>query len=196
MIIGIDIDDTISNTYNVIMDYAQEYTAEVLKREPILKEDAECLNHMYTQSLHDWVEGEDIKFLRLYYERILKEVEPKTLAKKYLDKIHDEGNKIIIITARWKNDYFDVNKVTEDWLKKYEIPYDEIVTDASDKLKICKEKGIELFIDDSISNCNSVSEAGIKTFIMDAIVNRGHDNALVSRVYSWPHVYMKLKEEI
>ena len=38
MIIGIDIDDTITDTYEVMMSYAAEYTAEVLKKEPILNE--------------------------------------------------------------------------------------------------------------------------------------------------------------
>jgi len=194
MILGIDIDDTISNTYNVIMGYAQEYTIDVLKREPNLRKGVTCTNHLYTQYLHDWAEGEDMKFLKLYYERILKEVEPKTLAKKYLDKIHEEGNKIVIITARWKNEYFDVVKATEEWLTKHQIPYDDLVTDASDKLSICQEKKIDLFIDDSLYNCNKVAEAGIKSFVMDTIINRGEDNPLVSRVYSWPHVYMKMKE--
>lgn len=194
MILGIDIDDTISNTYNSIMGYAQEYTIDVLKREPLLRKGVTCTNHLYTQYLHQWAEGEDIKFLTLYYERILREVEPKTLAKKYLDKIHDEGNKIILITARWENEYFDVRKTTEEWLKKHDIPYDELIIDASDKLSICKNNNVDLFIDDSISNCNRAAEAGIKSFVMDTIINRGEDNPLVTRVYSWPHVYMKMKE--
>ena len=49
MIIGIDIDDTISDTYEVMMNYAQEYTINVLKREPILNESADCSNHFYTK---------------------------------------------------------------------------------------------------------------------------------------------------
>lgn len=37
MIIGIDIDDTISDTYEVMINYAQEYQINKFKREPILK---------------------------------------------------------------------------------------------------------------------------------------------------------------
>ena len=36
MIIGIDIDDTITDTYEVMMSYAAEYTAEVLKKEDVI----------------------------------------------------------------------------------------------------------------------------------------------------------------
>ena len=38
MIIGIDIDDTISDTYEVMINYAQEYQINELKKEPILKQ--------------------------------------------------------------------------------------------------------------------------------------------------------------
>ena len=72
MIIGIDIDDTISDTYEVMMNYAQEYTINVLKREPILNESADCSNHFYTQYMHNWKDDEDLDFLNLYYEKILK----------------------------------------------------------------------------------------------------------------------------
>ena len=38
MIIGVDIDDTISDTYEVMMNYAQEYIINFLKKEPIIDE--------------------------------------------------------------------------------------------------------------------------------------------------------------
>lgn len=37
MNIGIDIDDTISETYATLLEYAQKYTIEELKRSPIIK---------------------------------------------------------------------------------------------------------------------------------------------------------------
>ena len=49
MIIGIDIDDTITDTYEVMMGYAQEYTLDVLGREPIINETNSCSNHLYIQ---------------------------------------------------------------------------------------------------------------------------------------------------
>ena len=195
MIFGIDIDDTISNTYEVIMAYAQEYTINFLKREPLLREELDCTNHMYAQYLHMWKDSDDKEFLANYYERLINNVRPKTLALEYLNKIHDEGNKIIIITARWKNDYFDIVEATKRWLERYNIPYDELITDADDKVGICKDKNIDIFIDDSLYNCKKVADAGIKSYIMDAIINRGEKFDNVTRVYSWPHLYMRLKED-
>ena len=49
MIIGIDIDDTIADTYEVMFNYAQEYTANVLGREPAIKELNSCKTHFYTR---------------------------------------------------------------------------------------------------------------------------------------------------
>lgn len=196
MIIGIDIDDTISDTYEVMMNYAQEYTVEVLKKEPIIKEDISCDNHFYTMYLHDWKDGEDVPFLEKYYKSIVKNTKPKTLALKYLKKLQSEGNKIILITARWEADYFDVKKATEDWIKENDIPCDKLIINASDKLIACKEEKVDVFIDDSFHNCQAVSKAGIKTYMMDTRVNRNLKDDKIERVYSWPHVYFKLHSEL
>lgn len=194
MIIGIDIDDTISDTYEVMMNYAQEYTIEVLKREPIIKDIGNCNNHYYTQYLNDWQNGEDIEFLKDYYETIIKSVKPKTLSLEYLKKLHEEGNKIVLITARWESEYFDVRKATEEWLKANNVPYDKLIINAENKLIAAKQENINVFIDDSFKNCQMVAESGIKTYIMDTRVNKGLKDEKIERVYSWPHVYMKLKE--
>ena len=193
MVIGIDIDDTIADTCEVILNYAQEYTIDVLKREPILK-DGSCNTHFYTQYLHDWKEGEDIDFLNEFYEKIIMEIRPKTLAIKYLQKLHDEGHKIILITARWETDIFDVVKRTEEWIKTHNVPCDKLIINAENKLIACEKENVDLFIDDSFSNCQMVSESGIKSFLMDARANKGLSDERIERVFSWPHIYMKIKE--
>lgn len=194
MIIGIDIDDTITDTYEVMMNYAQEYTIDVLKKEPIIKDSLTCDNHFYTQYLHGWKEGEDLKYLEQYYSRIIEEVKPKTLAIKYLKKLHDEGNKIVLITARWTTDSFDVVGLTEKWIKENNVPCDKLIVNAENKLIAAKQENVDVFIDDSFKNCKMVSEGGIKTFIMETRTNRGLSDEKITRVYSWPHLYMKINE--
>lgn len=191
MIIGIDIDDTISDTCEVMLNYAQEYTVNVLKREPILREES-CNTHYYVKYLHNWKEGEDIEFLNEYYEKIITEIRPKTLAIKYLQKLHEEGNKIILITARWESNNFDVFKKTQEWIEKYNVPCDKLIINAENKLIAAKQENIDLFIDDSFMNCQMVSKAGIKTFLMDTRANTGLKDEKIKRVFSWPHVYMEI----
>lgn len=196
MIIGIDIDDTITDTYEVMMNYAQKYTIDVLKREPIINENGNCSDHFYTKYLHNWQDGEDLEFLDEYYEKIIKNVKPKTLALEYLKKLQDEGNKIVLITARWEADNFDVRKSTQEWVTKNSIPCDKLIINAENKLVAAKQENIDVFIDDSFKNCQMVASSGIKTFLMDTRVNRGLKDEKIKRVYSWPHLYMILKGEI
>lgn len=193
MIIGIDIDDTISETCEVMFSFAQEFTVDVLKKEPIIREDS-CQTHLYIQYMHDFKDSEDREFLKQYYEEIMKQVKPKTLATKYLKKLQDEGNKIVLITARWEEEGINIRKLTEDWIKENNIPCDKLIINAENKLIAAKQENIDLFIDDSFKNCNMVSEAGIKTFLMDSRANKGLKTNNVERVYSWPHIYMKIKE--
>lgn len=190
MIIGIDIDDTIADTYEVQINYAHKYMIESLNREPVLKE-ANCTNPFYIKELCDWKNGEDINFLNKYYVKILNEIRPKTLAVEYLKKLHDEGNKLILITARWSPKDCDVEQITRNWIEKNNIPYDKLIVNAENKLIAAKQENIDVFIDDSFKNCQMISENGIKTYLMDSRTNKGLIDSKIERVYSWPHLYMK-----
>ena len=193
MIIGIYIDDTITDTYEVTFNYAQDYTINVLKRDGQIHE-IDCNTHMYAKSLCGWKDDEDIDFFRMYYERIINETKPKTLALEYLNKLHEDGNKIVIITARWETDYIDVKKLTEEWIKKYNIPCDKLIINAENKGVAALEENVDVFIDDSYRNCKAISNLGIKTYIMDTRVNRNLNDEKIKRVYSWPHFYKELEE--
>lgn len=196
MIIGIDIDDTITDTYEVMFNYAQDYTANFLKREPIIKELNSCNNHFYTKRLHDWNDEEEKKFFELYYQKIVRNTKPKTLSLEYLKKLKEENNKIVLITARWQPTDFELNveEETMNWIKVHNVSFDKLIINAIDKEKIAKEENIDVFVDDSFKNCKAVSDVGIKTFIMDSRVNRDLNQENIKRVYSWPHLYMKIKE--
>ena len=193
MIIGIDIDDTISDTYEVMINYAQEYQINELKKEPILKKGS-CNTHFYLTYLLDWNNGEDKEFLNEYYEKIVKETKPRTLALKYLQKLHEDGNKIVLITARREAENFNVRKATENWIKANNIPCDKLIINAKNKLIAAQSENVDVFIDDSFSNCKQISDAGIKTFLMDSRSNKEFEDEKIERIYSWPHAYMKINQ--
>ena len=197
MVIGIDIDDTISNTYEYIFPYAQKYTIEDLNKE-IKDVNRDSITHMYVETFHSWTEEQSKKFFDQYYEIIIKNVKTKLYAVDIINKLKSEGHKIYLITARFQIDKFDVETETTKWLKENNIQYDELIINAQDKVTVAKDKGVDIFIDDAIKNCTNMAEAGIKTFIMDSIVNVNYKNDKLTRVYSWPHVYqeiLKQKEE-
>ena len=197
MRIGIDIDDTIAETYEVLFNYAQEYTFSCLKREPKVK-NIDCKVHKYVETIHEWNEEESNEFWKLYYEKMLREVKVKTYAVKYLKKLKEEGNEIIFITARFNHSDFnlDVENITKNWFLQNDIPYDKLIINANEKQKIALEEKIDVFFDDSVRNCKAVSEVGIKTYVMDSKVNKDTDIENVERVYSWPHAYMKINENV
>ena len=188
MKIGIDIDDTISETYETLFPYAQKYTIEDLGKSGKNEVNQECLTHFYIEAMHKWNEKEDNEFWNKYYKKLITEVNIKTFAKETLEKLH-ENNKSILITARGENENGTIEKLTKDWLKQKEVPYDELILNATDKVKFAKEHNLDLFIDDSFANCKNISELGIKTFLMDSRMNKTYHDDKVKRVFSWPHIY-------
>lgn len=195
MKIGIDIDDTISNTYEVQFNLAQEYTINVLKREGSIIELDNIQTHFYTKYLHGWNDEEEKQFFNQYYKEMLMEVEPKMYAIEILRKLQQEGNEIFLVTARFDWEEVDAKQITTDWLTKYQVPYDKLITNATEKAEIIREHHMDHFVDDSFYNCEKIARLGVKTYIMDSRTNRGLRDDRITRVYSWPHLYQKLREE-
>ena len=193
MNIGIDIDDTIANTYDVLFNYAQYYTINDIGKE-IKDVNRNSITNMYCTNFHNWNKKEDKEFLDKYYEKTVLKVQPKMYAVENIKKLKESGDKIYLITARFLSDKFDVKKLTKDWLEKYGIPYDKLILNSQNKVIAAKENNIDIFVDDSIKNCTEMANAGIKTYMMDTIVNKDFENENIERVYSWPHLYQKIEK--
>ena len=193
MRIGIDIDDTIADTYEVMFAYAQKYTINELGRSGRIQNNV-ANHHFYAKVMHNWNEKEESDFWDEYYEKI-KHVKPFTLAVEVLKKLKEEGNKIVLITARWPAKNFDIRKLTLEWLKNNEIPYDEIAIISDGKAQVALDKKLDLFIDDSFKNCTEVAQVGVKTYLMNTRTNQGLESENITRVYSWPDIYDRIKKE-
>lgn len=198
MRIGIDIDDTLTNTYELAFNYAEYFTINELKKE-IKFVDREKIRNRFTQTFHNWSDEEDKAFWNKYYETIVNNVRIKLFAKEVIDKLRSEGNEIYFITARHKSDKFDIEETTKKWLEKNEIKYEKIYLNVLNKGEVAKDNNIDIFIDDNITNCLNVAKTGIKTYIMDGLINCNFKYENVERIYSWPHLYQainKYKKEI
>ena len=146
---------------------------------------------MYTTTFHNWSKEEERNFFDRYYEEIIKQVEPKLFAVETIKRLKKE-NEIYIITARFDLNKFNIRETTGEWLTKNGILYDELILNAQNKAKIAKQNNIDIFIDDSIKNCEEISKEKIKTFMMDSIINKEYKNDKIKRVYSWPHLYQEI----
>ena len=193
MNIGIDIDDTITQTFEYSYPLSKEYTKKYCNRESKNIEDLASVNHYYLKIINDWNTEEELDFWDKNYKKIIQNVKIKADAKRVIDKLRENGAKIYLITARMKTENFDAYEETRKWLKLNEVEYDELIIDAVNKNQIAKNKNIDIFIDDSFENCISVANEGIKTFIIETEINKGLENENINRVYSWNEIYEKLK---
>ena len=197
MNIGIDIDDTISETFETLLPYAQKYTIEDLKIKSEINMNQDFLDHFYIVKMNGWKEEEAISFWNKYYGEILKKVNIKKFAAEVINKLKQEGNKIYFITARWDMPNDNIQEITKQWLKKNNVEYDELIINASDKLQLIKEKNIDVFIDDSFKNCKNIAEnSNTKVYMMTSRVNGTFNHEKITRVYSWPEIYSLIKENI
>ena len=192
MNLGIDIDDTIANTYDVLFKYVQEYTIHdiVIDRE---KTNRDIIAQMYRTNFRNGDEKQDKEFLNRYYEKTVLKVKPKMNAVEKIKKLKEEGNQIYLITARFPSNKFNIEELTRNWLKKYDIPYDKLILNSQNKVIVAKENDIDIFVDDSIKNCTEMANVGIKTYMMDTIINKDFESENIERVYSWPHLYQKIE---
>ena len=193
MNIGIDIDDTIANTYDVLFNYVQEYTIHdiVTDRE---KANRDIIAQMYYTNFRNGDKKQDKEFFDKYYEKTVLKVKPKRNAVENIKKLKEEGNQIYLITARFPSEKFNIEELTKGWLKKYDIPYDKLILNSENKVITAKEHCIDIFVDDNIKNCTEMAKVGIKTYIMDTIVNKDFIDENIERVYSWSQLYQKIED--
>lgn len=175
MKIGIDIDDTISITWDEILPEMMKF----YKLE--LKDVAYNKGEYYRAlgiSMDEFHEHE-----KKYHQEILQNLKVKNNCISVLKNLKENGNEIVLITARSNAIYDDPFKFTESWLKKVGVPYDKLVVSAFDKKMVCQNENIDVFIDDSEYNCRSVSELGIPVYLMNSKFNQKVTD--LNRVHNW-----------
>lgn len=185
MKIGIDIDNVISNFNDTLLTEYLLHDKE-LRNSGIINKNADYIR----KGMFDWNENEEINFYKNNIERIAKKLGVVEGAKEYIDKLHDDGHIICIITGRDNGEYTEPYNMTKKWLEDNNIYYDDLIlTDAYDKhakTKQCLEHNIDIMIDDSVSICSDCVENGITTILMDTPYNR-YSN--IQRVKSWKEFY-------
>lgn len=193
MNIGIDIDDTISETYESFFTYAQKYILEDLKRNIEISDNGMIEHSYHYADMTKLSQEENTQFLEKYLVPVFNETKPKALADKYINKLQEDKNKIIIITSR-REKYRDL---TENWLKKYNINYDRLIMNCENKKESIEENNIDIFIDDNLNFCKEALNNERKVFMMDTRPNRNLELPTnIKRVFSWAHFYNESRRYI
>ena len=188
MVIGIDMDDTICSTNELILETADIYDKEVLGGTGV--KDASAYDF---ETMMGWPEGMKGKFFADRLETIMAHSPIKEGAREIINKLHDEGCKIIIISFRKDKYIKDPYKLTIDWLKDNDIHYDKVYVNTGTKEDECIENKVKLFIDDKESHCDDVSKVGVDVLLFTNAYN--HDEKRFNRVDNWYQVYDYIKEK-
>lgn len=191
MIIGIDIDGVLidDDTYRLdcITKYCYENGLHGLD-DPYAYE-KKCI----------WKEEILEDYRKKYFFNYIKNAPIRNFASEVIKKLHDEGNKIIIVTGRYKiqedsNIGKQMRKDTICWLKKNDVMYDEICYAQSPKVKEVQENHIDVMIDDSPEVLSEIVKV-TKVLCFDNRYNQKLNYDNMTRVFSWYDIYRKIKQE-
>ena len=171
MRIGIDIDDTITETSGLIQ--------QVLVENNLLDKSSD-FDYYSKDELVDFD-----RLIRENIEEVLTNCPIKKNAKEVINYLKSKGNKIYIITAR--SNYYSKNvyQITIDYLKKHEIEYDELLFGYEEKKDICLEKKLDVMFDDSKRIIGSLKDTKVEEILFDASYNKDYDG---KRVNNWLEV--------
>lgn len=191
MRIGIDIDNVISNFDDTLLVEYLKHDKE-LRNTGIVNENAEYLR----RGMFDWTKEEEEVFYSSNIERIAKALKPLEDANYYINKLHEDGHEIYIISGRNNGEYTDADTMTKEWLKNYNIYYDKLIlTNAynkNEKTEECIKNNIDLMIDDSVSISANLKSAGIKVYLMKTRYNKNEIE--FEKVSNWKEIYNKISK--
>lgn len=143
---------------------------------------------------------ENYKFWKENIFDLMVSIPTRPYAGNILKRIKEMGHEIIILTARdnryLTNQYANtMNFYVEEWLRKNNIPYDDIIAGPGKKKDKCAKYKLDIMIEDKASNVLEISEI-IPVLCFDAPYNSNIKKQNVHRVYSWYQIYQHfLKEE-
>ena len=187
MRIGIDIDDTITDTWPYMVPiYSRVFNIPV-------EELTNSLPYYNSVKKLNLTVDDYFRIMQPYYGENTLNIPIKKDAKEVINTLKKEGHKIIFITARGKM-YREPASITETFLEKNGVMYDKLITNATDKAVICKKENINLFIDDSYKHCLSVSSVGIKVLMFGTNYNKNIKE--FTRITSWYEVYNYINKKV
>ena len=136
---------------------------------------------------------ENYKFWKEYIFDLMVSIPTRPYAAKIVNILRDMGHEIVILSARdnryLTNQYADtMNFYVEEWLKKNNIEYDEIIAGPGNKKDKCLKNNIDIMIEDKANNVMEISKY-IPVLCFDAPYNIEAKGNNINRVYSWYQIY-------
>lgn len=191
MNIGIDIDGVLTDELKFIVDYGTKYF-ENNNIKYKLHDDIYDSEKTFEVTKEQWKE-----FWREHIFDYSKNVPIRPLAAEVINKLKNENNRIVIITARYYTTYENENKelmqnIVKDWLNKNNVLYDDIIF-TENKVDTCKQLKIDVMIEDKPENILAISRE-IPVICYDHPYNESLSSNNIIRCYNWNGIYENILE--
>lgn len=193
MIIGIDLDNTLTEVQEDLNNAAYNYAKKLGKDIKTSENPFEKIKRNRDTYKKFNFSYEELKyFLENIHEEITNNAKPRDGVVETIKRLRKQGHKIYIITARLDEFHNnDAYLLSKNWLDKSNIEYDKLIVNAKEKAPICKKERINIFIDDQINNCLDVSKIGTKAI---RISNDKKQYENVVTINNWMEIYNFIKE--
>ena len=144
MRIGIDIDDTMTNIKDKLNAAAMQYAKSLNK--DVKNIDYNIVDVYNNGNIYQKLFNFNYEELKYFLGTIQEEITDNAIQREncveVINKLHNDGNGIYIITARDKEFQEDPYLQSKEWLEKNLIYYDKLIVNARDKGKLCIENNI------------------------------------------------------
>jgi len=157
MRIGIDIDDTLTNTRDLLAQSWKEY----FKNHPNTDYNEEIPSNIGTFGYKYIEDFWDLYREKLFYPKFKKNTSL------VLHKLIDDGYELCIITSRPSYKYKDLHKRLNEWFLNNDIPITTIYTNIKNKGHYCKKKNIDVLIDNEPQQIDEANKYKVKTILFN-----------------------------
>lgn len=174
MRIGIDLDDTLVDTVKTVKRIIEENNC-----------------NLETANYRKWKTVDKQNFFDKFGEATFLNGVINDGAIDVINKLKSDGHELWIVTAR--NNAFCKKGIeySKQFLKNNNINVDKDYFSVSPKGKFCADNNIDILIDDSTYQCNSVLESGKKAILFDSEFNQ---ECNIPRALNWEEVYRLIKQ--
>ncbi|MDO8729199.1 MAG: HAD hydrolase-like protein [bacterium] len=193
MTVGFDLDDVLLNFNDVLLQYYN--TIYGTKHERKHRQSYE-LSEMWNCTREDAIQ----RMSDFYSSSAHWNAPPVDGAVERIRKLKQHHN-LFVITAKPE----ELKDRTSEWLDKHFPQMFDGVHFTNhyqgdgpkrSKGEVCKELGIEIFVDDFLHNVEDVANLGIPALLFDAPWNQGEVKPPITRVYSWDEIVEILVENV
>lgn len=179
MRLGIDIDDTICKTNEVLIKEALKYDKKFL----LGKGFKDKTKYKFVEKFY-WNANDVRNFFNSFDKKgFFKSLDAYPDALKYINKLYDEGNEIYFITHR----SVSAKEETKEWLEMQGFKYHKLILGIHDKGIICKQEKVDFFVDDTERNVKDALKFGVDALMFESVCMVEDKNIRV--VHSWGEIY-------